>query len=121
MPQSIRLFGICGFALITSVSATAAPPAFEEALQRKQDIMQQQADAETRRAEAELLQAQTEARRQNNGAGNQSGSYTPVVVPAGDGLAGTDAPTCALTNGSSIRVSGGLRPPAGVQCTKKGD
>lgn len=105
---------------MASSSAVAAPPGFEDALQRKYDILQQQADAETARAESEKVRAEAEARSiDNQGAAirRQNRNYAPLTVPSGDGLAGTNAPTCTLPGGTSIRVSGGLRPSEGTACS----
>lgn len=41
-----------------------------------------------------------------------------AVPPTGDPLKGIAAPTYKLSNGSSIRVSGGLRPAAQTTCVR---
>lgn len=83
------------------------PAGMADALQRKYDILQQQADTQRVQAETERSRAQAEANAYNR-SGTQN--YQSYAVPAGDALAGTDAPSYTLGNGATIRVSGGLAP-----------
>ena len=56
---------------------------------------------------AQAIQQRRAARADSSGARS---------LPTGDALAGTDAPTCELENGSSLRVSGSFRPSGETNC-----
>jgi hypothetical protein len=69
------------------------------------------------------INAATPDRGAGHGSSAATGHARPVGVMIGssttrDPLAGTDAPTYRLANGSSIRVSGGLIPSAEANCVK---
>jgi hypothetical protein len=68
------------------------------------ELERQQAEAEARRAEAEERHWRVEAQTPHGRPSTVS--YANLAV--GNALAGTDAQTCSLGNGSTIQVSGGF-------------
>jgi hypothetical protein len=74
-------------------------------MEQQLELERQQADADERRAEAAEHRRRVEDQTPRGRANTTI--YASLVV--GNALAGTDAQTCALGNGSTIQVSGGLR------------
>ena|SRR5579864_6770040 len=78
------------------------------ALEQRLFLGRQPANVETGRPEA-LGYRQSD---DNQTPAGQSATTTYAGLAVGNALAGTDAQTCALPNGSTIQVSGGLRSSA---------